>query len=77
MDDRFEEVSALFTKCFEHYYATQCQCAFPRHHQIISIDCVDTGDACSRVLLHNSPPAPLLRSDFSYEWENAKERGAF
>ncbi|MBL0007581.1 MAG: hypothetical protein IPP25_10525 [Saprospiraceae bacterium] len=47
MEDRFEEVSALFTKCFEHYYATQCQCAFPRYHQIISIDCVDTGDSFS------------------------------
>lgn len=47
MDDRFEKVSALFAMCFEHYYTTQCQCAFPHYHQIINIDCVDTGDSFS------------------------------
>jgi hypothetical protein len=47
MEERFEKVSALFTRCFQHYYDTQCQCAFPRYHQIISIDCVETGDSFS------------------------------
>ena len=47
MEDAFEKVSSLFKKCFEHYYATSCQCAFPRYHQIVGIDCVDTGDSYS------------------------------
>jgi hypothetical protein len=47
MEDGFEKVNALFAKCFEHYYATACQCHFPRYHQITSIDCVNTGDSFS------------------------------
>lgn len=47
MEENFEKVSTLFTKCFEKYYASGCQCQFPRYQQIISIDCVDTGDSFS------------------------------
>jgi len=47
MEDGFEKVNALFKKCFEQYYTTGCQCNFPRYHQIVSIDCVDTSDSFS------------------------------
>ncbi len=47
MEDLFEKVSALFNQCFTKYYTTSCQCAFPRYHQIVGIDCVDTGDSFS------------------------------
>jgi len=47
MEDHFEKVKSLFIKCFEQYYGTGCQCHFPRYHQIIGIDCVDTGDSFS------------------------------
>ena len=47
MEDQFAKVNALFTQCFELYYATGCQCCFPRYHQIVGIDCVDTGDSYS------------------------------
>lgn len=47
MDERFEKVNALFTRCFEQYYASGCQCCFPRYHQIVEIDCVDTSDSYS------------------------------
>jgi hypothetical protein len=47
MEDAFGKVNTLFSKCFEHYYASGCQCRFPRYHQIAGIDCVDTGDSFS------------------------------
>ena len=60
MEENFEKVNALFAKCFEHYYKKGCQCAFPRYHQIVSIDCVDTGDSYScyetEMLIYLSKP---------------------
>ncbi len=60
MEEGIEKIRTLFTRCFEYYYATQCQCAFPRYHQIASIDCVDTGDsyACyeTEILIDMSKP---------------------
>lgn len=47
MEDDFEKVKSLFTKCFEKYYAKHCPCAFPRYHQITGIDCLRTGDSFS------------------------------
>lgn len=47
MEERFEKVKALFEACFQQYYVAHCQCAFPRYRQIISIDCVDTGNSFS------------------------------
>lgn len=47
MEESFEKTQALFNLCFKNYYSAQCQCAFPRYHQIIGIDCVNTGDSFS------------------------------
>ena len=47
MEVLFEKVKSLFEQCFTRYYASSCQCAFPRYHQIMGIDCVDTGDSYS------------------------------
>lgn len=60
MEDPFEKVKDLFRRCFDVYYKTSCQCAFPRYHQMTGIDCVDTGDAYScyetEMLLYISEP---------------------
>ncbi len=42
---KFEQVKELFNDSLNIYNSQDCQCAFPRFQQIISIDCSNTGNS--------------------------------
>jgi hypothetical protein len=42
---KFEQVKNLFIQSLDIYNKENCQCAYPRFHQIIGIDCSNTGNS--------------------------------